>query len=80
MPRPHRFPGLQPKFEKALQTILAAEALSGPDIRAVLQARASEFDVSPPELADLLRNFANYIARAKEADVIQSGGPWPDIS
>ena len=76
MPKPLKFPGLQPKFEKALQTILAKEALSGSDIREELKAKATEFELAGPELADLLVNFANYIARAKEADLVRSGGPW----
>ncbi len=76
MPRPLTFPGLQPKFERALQDILAKEALSGRDIQEAVKARAAQFDLSQPELDDLFRNFANYIARAKEADVVRSGGPW----
>jgi hypothetical protein len=76
MPRPLKFPGLQPKFESALQSILANAALSGWDILRAVETRASDFNIAADELADLLKNFANYIARAKEADVIRSGGPW----
>lgn len=76
MPRPLKFPGLQPKFESALQSILAKDALGGADIQVQVKSRQVEFGLTVEELEDLLKNFANYIGRAKEAGLIRSGGPW----
>lgn len=76
MPKPPKYPGLLPKFERALQDILASEALRGSEIQARLRARAGEFGLTAEELGHLQKNFANYIARAKESELIGSGGPW----
>ena len=76
MPKPLKFPGLQPKFEAALQVILENEALSGGDIQNALQNGAMKLGLTDEEANELKKNFANYIARAKTAEVIRSGGPW----
>jgi hypothetical protein len=76
MTRPIKHPGLQPKFEAALQNILASEPLSGGAIQERLGPVAKQFEISPVELQDLRKNFVNYIGRAKTAGVISSGGPW----
>lgn len=76
MARALKFPGLQPKFEAALQIVLESKPLSGGDIQSTLASRSHEFNLSKEEIAELRKNFANYIARSKEADFIRSGGPW----
>jgi hypothetical protein len=76
MPKPLKFPGLQRKFERALLVILGNEDLGGAEILGRLTDRAAEFEVASQELTDLHKNFANYVERAKTAEVISSGGPW----
>jgi hypothetical protein len=76
MPRPPKIPGLQQKFESALQKILAKGPLSTGDIQRQLENQRSQFGLADAEVEDLGKNFANYISRAKDADVVRSGGPW----
>jgi hypothetical protein len=76
MAKPLKYAGLQPKFESALQAILAAKALGGAEIQEQVGVVAERFAITAEELKDLRKNFVNYIARAKNAGLVTSGGPW----
>jgi hypothetical protein len=73
-----KFPGLQQRFEDASIRLLLErqQPLKARELIDLLQKRPREFEISPEEADDLNNNFANYAARAKEAGVIRSGGPW----
>lgn len=76
MARPLKFPGLQTKFESALQDILAEEPLRGNDILERVVKRSMKYGFAVAELKDIQKNISNYMARAKGAALVRSGGPW----
>ncbi len=77
MARAPKFPGLQQRYQQALRRILAGGAtLKAREIVEAIQANPESFGITEAECEDLDRNFANYTARAKEAEVIISSGPW----
>jgi hypothetical protein len=77
MARSPKHPGLQQKFEQALLDVLSGgKPLKAREILASTGKVQTKFGITTEELDDLNNNFANYAARAKDAGVIVSGGPW----
>jgi hypothetical protein len=77
MARAPKFPELQQKFHSALLKILQGDETQGArQIVEAIRASPDAFSITPDEAEDLDRNFANYAARAKSAEVIVSSGPW----
>jgi len=77
MARRPKHPGLQQKFESALLELLAGgKSLRARELVEGAKSLTAKYEITVDEAEDLDQNFANYAARAKDAGVIISGGPW----
>lgn len=77
MPRAPKHPGLQQKFERVLLEVLAGgKSLKARELVDGATSLKGRYGITDDEAEDLDQNFANYAARAKDAGVIVSGGPW----
>lgn len=77
MARGPKHPGLQQKFERVLLELLAGgKPLKAKELVQGAASLAPKYGITTAEVEDLGQNFANYAARAKDAGVIVSGGPW----
>lgn len=77
MARGPKFPGLQQKFERALEEFLAhGQSLKAREIVAAVAADGAKFGITDDERDDVAKNFANYMNRAKTAGMVDSRGPW----
>lgn len=77
MARAPKHPRLQQKFESALLELLAGgKSLKARELIDGAKSLTAKYEITTDEAEDLDRNFANYAARAKDAGVIVSGGPW----
>jgi hypothetical protein len=77
MARTPKYPGLQQRYQQALVEILAGgKTLKAREIVEAIKAELERFKISSEEAEDLDRNFANYTARAKDAEILVSSGPW----
>jgi hypothetical protein len=77
MPRPPKYPGLQPRYEQALGELLThGRTLKAREILEAVRRKAKAFGISREELDDLDANFANYTERAKATGMVVSSGPW----
>jgi hypothetical protein len=77
MPVGPKHPGLQQKFEDALRVLLKDGAtLKAREIVTAISKDGKRFRIASAECGDLETNSANYMNRAKAAEVVESGGPW----
>lgn len=77
MARAPKHPGLQQKFELVLLEVLAGgKSLKARELVEGATSLRAKYGITEAEAEDLGQNFANYAARAKDAGVIVSGGPW----
>lgn len=77
MARAPKHPGLQQKFERVLLEVLAGgKSLKARELVDGVTSLKAKYGITDDEAEDLGQNFANYAARAKDAGVIISGGPW----
>jgi hypothetical protein len=77
MARAPKHPGLQQKFERVLLEVLAGgKSLKARELVDGATSLKAKYGITDDEAEDLGQNFANYAARAKDAGVIISGGPW----